>query len=266
MRKLLVQDAHGERELLMAGRMDVGRDPRCDISDSDPLLSRRHAEFTEEADGVRVRDLHSRNGLQVNGVDVNEAVLHSGDVVRIARVTIRYVDEAAAPPAAEAAPVADADPDATVMVAAPALADTTQPPARPAAAGIDDDATVLVPFDAMASKARAASGPRRFQPAPRDSAPAAARTPARRSAWTTRITVHVVGLSVVVCLVTAVPLWIWPGRALMVTGPALVCAVIAGLVVATQVRRIAIAAMEAAPEDPRQAARQSVGGAQRLSR
>jgi hypothetical protein len=123
-----------------------------------------------------------------------------------------------------------------------------------------------VPFDAMASKARAASGPRRFQPAPRDSAPAAARTPARRRAWTTRITVHVVGLSVVVCLVTAVPLWIWPGHALMVMGPALVCAVIAGLVAATQVRRIAIAAMEAAPEDPRQAARQSVGGAQRLSR
>lgn len=255
MRKLLVQDAHGERELLMAGRMDVGRDPRCDISDSDPLLSRRHAEFTEEADGVRVRDLHSRNGLQVNGVDVNEAVLHSGDVVRIARVTIRYVDEA--------------DPDATVMVTAPRMADATQPPARPAAAGIDDiddDATVLVPFDAMASKARAASGPRRFQPAPRDSAPAAARTPARRRAWTTRITVHVVGLSVVVCLVTAVPLWIWPGRALMVMGPALVCAVIAGLVAATQVRRIAIAAMEAAPEDPRQATRQSVAGAQRLSR
>ena len=239
MRKLLVCDARGERELLMVGMMAVGRDPRCEISDSDPLLSRRHAEFTEEPGGVRVRDLQSRNGLQVNGVDVNDALLKPGDVVRIARVTIRFVDDAPPPLATAGAAAAGADavnadaraadPDATVVVPPPVVAAPPQP---------DDDATVLVPFEAMAAKAKTAARPRRT--APRADA-SAARTPPKLVAWTTRVTRLIVGLSAAVAVVTAVPLWLWPSAAPVLLGAALLLALAAGSVVARRVQRIAMA-------------------------
>src|SRR5439155_1634492 len=62
-RKLIVTNGEAERELLLVGTMVVGRDPACDVSDVDPLLSRRHAEFTATANAVSVRDLGSRNGI-----------------------------------------------------------------------------------------------------------------------------------------------------------------------------------------------------------
>ncbi len=67
-KRLLVRDQRGERERLLVGTMTVGRDTRCDISDADPLLSRRHAEFVCRPDSLVVRDLNSRNGISVNGV------------------------------------------------------------------------------------------------------------------------------------------------------------------------------------------------------
>jgi pSer/pThr/pTyr-binding forkhead associated (FHA) protein len=77
--------------------MVIGRDPMCDVSDSDPLLSRRHAEFKESASDVRVRDLGSRNGILVNGVKQAEAVLRAGDVVQIGHLQVKYVEEALTP-------------------------------------------------------------------------------------------------------------------------------------------------------------------------
>jgi hypothetical protein len=92
-KRLLVRDQQGERERLLVGTMTVGRDTRCDISDADPLLSRRHAEFVCRPDSLLVRDLNSRNGIAVNGVKVQEAVLRPGDVVRIARLVMTYLGD-----------------------------------------------------------------------------------------------------------------------------------------------------------------------------
>ena len=69
----------------------------CEISHADPRLSRRHAEFRVTADGVRLRDLGSRNGTLVNGHPVDETVLTPGDVVQIAHLTIRFNDAGADP-------------------------------------------------------------------------------------------------------------------------------------------------------------------------
>jgi hypothetical protein len=85
------------RELVLVGTTLVGRDPECEISHADPRLSRRHAEFRVTADGVRLRDLGSRNGTLVNGHPVEEIVLASGDVVQIAHLTIRFNDAGADP-------------------------------------------------------------------------------------------------------------------------------------------------------------------------
>ena len=97
-RKLLLNDGRTERELLLAGTLVVGRDPSCDISDLDPLLSRRHAEFVSNAQGLIVRDLGSRNGILVNGVKVPERKLASGDVVQLGHLHLRYVEDVPPPP------------------------------------------------------------------------------------------------------------------------------------------------------------------------
>jgi pSer/pThr/pTyr-binding forkhead associated (FHA) protein len=74
--------------------MIVGRDPACDISETnDPLMSRRHAAFNAGPREVMVRDLGSRNGILVNGVKTPESVLKNGDVVQIGHLQVRYVDE-----------------------------------------------------------------------------------------------------------------------------------------------------------------------------
>lgn len=101
--KLLVKDSRGQREILLVGTMTVGRDPRCDISDPDPLLSRRHAEFSVNAAGVQVRDLNSRNGIVVNGKKTPQAQLQAGDVVQISQLAITLLSGAPARPVPTAA-------------------------------------------------------------------------------------------------------------------------------------------------------------------
>jgi pSer/pThr/pTyr-binding forkhead associated (FHA) protein len=92
-RKLVVNDGRSEREVLLVGPIVIGRDPSCHISDLDPLLSRRHAEFVPRPTGLLVRDLGSRNGILVNGSKVPERMLTSGDVVQLGHLQLRYVEE-----------------------------------------------------------------------------------------------------------------------------------------------------------------------------
>jgi hypothetical protein len=101
--KLRVKDRLGEREVLLIDTVAVGRDPRCDISAADPLLSRRHAEFVASGPSVIVRDLNSRNGILVNGRKLREALLRPGDVVQISELAVTFLSSidvlATAPPA-----------------------------------------------------------------------------------------------------------------------------------------------------------------------
>ena len=52
---------------LPEGEFTIGRSSSCDFEVSDPLISRRHAVFRVAGDSVTVHDLHSRNGVYVNG-------------------------------------------------------------------------------------------------------------------------------------------------------------------------------------------------------
>ena len=93
-RRLIVSGGSRPRELVLVDTLIVGRDPACDVTESnDPLLSRRHAAFTADARDAIVRDLDSRNGILVNGTKTKEARLRHGDVVQIGHLQVKFVDE-----------------------------------------------------------------------------------------------------------------------------------------------------------------------------
>ena len=92
-RRLIVTGGGRPRELVLVETLIVGRDPGCDISETnDPLLSRRHAAFSAGGDAT-VRDLDSRNGILVNGAKTKEATLRHGDVIQIGHLQVKFVDE-----------------------------------------------------------------------------------------------------------------------------------------------------------------------------
>jgi len=101
-RHLVLDDGRSQRELMLRERLTVGRDPGCDVSDADPRLSRRHAEFSLTPFGLQVKDLESRNGVRVNGRFVKDALLSPGDLVEIGHLRLRFVDDAVVDPAGQA--------------------------------------------------------------------------------------------------------------------------------------------------------------------
>jgi pSer/pThr/pTyr-binding forkhead associated (FHA) protein len=62
----------------------VGRAPESDVFLDDVTVSRKHAEIVRRADGAfSVRDVGSLNGTYVNGEQVDETMLATGDEVQI---------------------------------------------------------------------------------------------------------------------------------------------------------------------------------------
>lgn len=73
----------GERFYLDRPALSMGRDPSSDIFLNDMTVSRAHANLEVVGDIVTVRDAGSLNGTYVNGVCVDVAELHDGDVLQI---------------------------------------------------------------------------------------------------------------------------------------------------------------------------------------
>ena len=93
-RRLIITGGSRQREMVLVDTLIVGRDPGCDITETnDPLLSRRHAAFTADDKAAMVRDLESRNGILVNGAKAKQARLNNGDVVQIGHLQVKFVDE-----------------------------------------------------------------------------------------------------------------------------------------------------------------------------
>ncbi len=62
----------------------IGRGPGCDIRlDNDLGVSRRHAQLYLQADKLCLRDLDSTHGTTVNGHDIDDQGLTSGDKIRL---------------------------------------------------------------------------------------------------------------------------------------------------------------------------------------
>jgi transcriptional regulator with PAS, ATPase and Fis domain len=60
----------------------VGTDEGCDVRVIDPHVSRRHCEVSLTDAGVVLRDLGSKNGTFIGNVEVREAVVQPGTIVR----------------------------------------------------------------------------------------------------------------------------------------------------------------------------------------
>src|SRR6185503_18476095 len=73
------------------GRLQTSDVPIFDVS-----ISREHAELALLADGVRIRDLGSTNGVFVNGARVNDHIAGAGDLVTLGSVHFRVERAAAA--------------------------------------------------------------------------------------------------------------------------------------------------------------------------
>jgi pSer/pThr/pTyr-binding forkhead associated (FHA) protein len=66
------------------GSLLIGRLPECDVLLSDTLVSRMHARISVQGESVVVEDLHSTNGVYVNGMRVGHSTaLCEGDRILI---------------------------------------------------------------------------------------------------------------------------------------------------------------------------------------
>ncbi len=69
---------------LVGPEVVLGRSPDCHITIEDPLISRRHAKITIGDGAATVTDLGSRNGVRVNGRQIDgDAEIKDGDRIRL---------------------------------------------------------------------------------------------------------------------------------------------------------------------------------------
>lgn len=74
---------------LNTGSLLIGRLPECDVLLEDSLISRMHARISVQSDSVVVEDLHSTNGVYVNGLRVGHStVLREGDRILVGTTEI----------------------------------------------------------------------------------------------------------------------------------------------------------------------------------
>lgn len=75
-------------------RTTIGRKPQNDIQLDDPTVSGEHAALLL-IQNVYIEDLNSTNGVLLNGKKVSKRQLEHGDIVRIGRHELKFVDEKA---------------------------------------------------------------------------------------------------------------------------------------------------------------------------
>jgi pSer/pThr/pTyr-binding forkhead associated (FHA) protein/DNA-directed RNA polymerase subunit RPC12/RpoP len=90
----LVFERDGETETIVLQRewTRVGRSLAADVRFDDPTVSRRHALIVRQADGVRVLDDRSLNGVFVNGERVEWRELSDGDEIVVGRYRLAFLD------------------------------------------------------------------------------------------------------------------------------------------------------------------------------
>ncbi|WP_439889136.1 FHA domain-containing protein [Pseudomonas sp. MBLB4123] len=127
----VIKGEHQGKKFHVHGSMTFGRSVKCELSFSDPELSRRHCEFFLKDDVLEVKDLASANGVLVNQQKVSTAVLQPGDQVKMGSVSLLVIG-----PRVTVAPAEDED--ATQFVRAIDLPKPlTSKPAAPRAASLN---------------------------------------------------------------------------------------------------------------------------------
>ena len=92
MYRLTYQDGDNPLSFSFAdGEVVIGRSPECQIVLRDFGISRNHAKVVVTEDGAaRILDLKSKNGTQVNGVQVVEAPLRDGDLILLGKFELTF--------------------------------------------------------------------------------------------------------------------------------------------------------------------------------
>jgi pSer/pThr/pTyr-binding forkhead associated (FHA) protein len=70
----------------------VGRSKSCDFRINSDELSRQHASFTRGSFGIIVRDLGSKNGIKINGVQASKQRVRDGDIVSMGPIKLQLMD------------------------------------------------------------------------------------------------------------------------------------------------------------------------------
>ena len=109
--KYLAYEDSGRRVVAPVNRewTRIGRSLSADVRFDDATVSRRHALVVSQADGVRVLDDRSLNGVYVNGERVEWAPLADGDEIAIGRHIIHFFDTATVGTGSSPAPAAVGD-------------------------------------------------------------------------------------------------------------------------------------------------------------
>jgi adenylate cyclase len=141
MYRLLYQDGESPQVYTFAnGEVVIGRSPECQIVLKDFGISRTHARVIVDDDGVRIADLKSKNGTQVNGVPIVEAPLKDGDRILLGKFQLTFaktlegkvVLDADKPLSEEAGTIIRSVGELSKLLtdtgATPAAADTKKPP------------------------------------------------------------------------------------------------------------------------------------------
>ena len=71
-------------------RCSIGSHPSNDLVISDPTVSRFHCEVRISETGARVRDLDSRNGTVVDGVQVIEGFVRNASSIRMGAASVQF--------------------------------------------------------------------------------------------------------------------------------------------------------------------------------
>ncbi|MDP9033916.1 MAG: FHA domain-containing protein [Myxococcota bacterium] len=124
---------------LPEGEFAVGRSADCQLSLDDPLVSRRHARLIVASESVTIEDLHSRNGILINGTRVSGPVsVDIGDNIVIGSQELRILSSTEADASRGAGTLATGNRTLPKIASAsdPPEADpfdgsTARPPARP---------------------------------------------------------------------------------------------------------------------------------------
>ncbi|MBL92036.1 MAG: GGDEF domain-containing protein [Myxococcales bacterium] len=82
----------GRKLLLTQGELIVGRSQKADIQVEQESVSRQHARFRVQANGITVEDMGSTNGTYVNDQPAKPDALSCGDQIKIGRTIYKFLE------------------------------------------------------------------------------------------------------------------------------------------------------------------------------